>query len=75
MIIHVLMLAISNLRYTLRPFIVLLILLLTRELYKGGEHASNLLVVSVSVSIGITIQTVRKQGARRDFIDTLILMW
>ena len=51
-------------------------LLLAAKLCKDGEHAVDFLTesMSVSVSMSMSIQTVRRQGARRDFIDTPILI-
>jgi hypothetical protein len=44
------------------PHIVLLMPLLAKELREGREHASNLLIVSVSISISIS-GVMRKLGA------------
>ena len=38
-------------RHAPRPHVDLYMLLLAAELYKGGEHAYDLLIVSVSMSI------------------------
>jgi hypothetical protein len=54
--------SIGNHRRAPHALIDLLILLLAIELCEGREHASNLLVVSVSISISIS-RTMRKRGA------------
>ena len=65
-----------NSRRAPHSHIGLQMLLLAAKLCKDGEHAVDFLTesMSVSVSMSMSIQTVRRQGARRDFIDTPILI-